>query len=166
MKCPKCGYTRRMGEAAPEWQCPSCGVAYAKAEAASGRIPRGRARDEPGGGGKFTAFVFVLVAAFAAWALIPGFRAAPAKTDFSGAQVVMYSLTTCTFCNQKRAELTAMGVPFTEHFVDTDLARQKELFEKLHASGYRGGGIGTPTFEVNGKMLPNNPSIDTILKHI
>ncbi len=28
--CPKCGYRRRDGEIAPDWQCPSCGMAYAK----------------------------------------------------------------------------------------------------------------------------------------
>ena len=29
-KCPKCGYERKATDSAPEWQCPSCGVAYAK----------------------------------------------------------------------------------------------------------------------------------------
>lgn len=28
--CPKCGYRRRDGEIAPDWQCPSCGISYAK----------------------------------------------------------------------------------------------------------------------------------------
>lgn len=28
--CPKCGYERKASDSAPEWQCPSCGVAYAK----------------------------------------------------------------------------------------------------------------------------------------
>jgi hypothetical protein len=30
--CPKCGYVRKKEEAAPEWQCPSCQVVYAKAQ--------------------------------------------------------------------------------------------------------------------------------------
>ena len=29
-KCPRCGYERKSADSAPEWQCPSCGVAYAK----------------------------------------------------------------------------------------------------------------------------------------
>lgn len=33
--CPKCGYTRAESDQAPEWQCPACGVAYAKAAAAA-----------------------------------------------------------------------------------------------------------------------------------
>src|SRR5881394_2106661 len=28
--CPKCRHVRSAGEAAPDWQCPKCGVAYAK----------------------------------------------------------------------------------------------------------------------------------------
>ena len=28
--CPKCSYVRRPSDAAPDWQCPSCGIAYAK----------------------------------------------------------------------------------------------------------------------------------------
>ena len=31
MKCPKCGYQRLPTDIAPEWQCPSCKVAYVKA---------------------------------------------------------------------------------------------------------------------------------------
>jgi len=31
MICPKCRYKRKPIEAAPDWQCPSCGVAYSKA---------------------------------------------------------------------------------------------------------------------------------------
>lgn len=35
--CPKCSYTRKAAETAPDWQCPSCGIAYEKfkAEAAA-----------------------------------------------------------------------------------------------------------------------------------
>ncbi len=35
--CPKCGYERHPGEAAPETECPSCGVVYAKVEEALAR---------------------------------------------------------------------------------------------------------------------------------
>lgn len=33
MLCPKCQYQRQASDHAPEWQCPKCGVAYAKAQA-------------------------------------------------------------------------------------------------------------------------------------
>ncbi len=32
--CPKCGYVRKPSDTAPDWQCPSCGIAYAKLHAA------------------------------------------------------------------------------------------------------------------------------------
>jgi hypothetical protein len=38
--CPKCGYVRKSTDIAPDWQCPSCGIAYAKFRAA----PPGPAR--------------------------------------------------------------------------------------------------------------------------
>lgn len=28
--CPKCAYTRQAVDLAPDWQCPACGIAYAK----------------------------------------------------------------------------------------------------------------------------------------
>jgi hypothetical protein len=31
--CPKCGYVRTATDPAPDWQCPSCGVAYLKVRA-------------------------------------------------------------------------------------------------------------------------------------
>ena len=31
MICPKCKYKRKPVETSPDWQCPSCGVAYSKA---------------------------------------------------------------------------------------------------------------------------------------
>lgn len=31
MRCPKCGHVRQQGDAAPDYECPRCGVVYAKA---------------------------------------------------------------------------------------------------------------------------------------
>lgn len=40
MICPKCEYQRKASDTAPAWQCPNCGVAYAKAAATKpGNIP-------------------------------------------------------------------------------------------------------------------------------
>jgi hypothetical protein len=43
-RCGKCGYIRQPTDTAPDWQCPSCGVAYAKAGrgATRGDIERAR----------------------------------------------------------------------------------------------------------------------------
>src|SRR5262245_12442538 len=60
--CPKCQYKRTASESAPDWQCPKCGVAYAKFVAAqqgtattmTGATPAARAgyvaRPQSGGG--------------------------------------------------------------------------------------------------------------------
>lgn len=170
MKCPKCGYARKMGEAALEWQCPSCGVAYAKV--AEARIaPSARAeRPDPG---RFTRFVVLLLAIGAGFAFVSITREEPSRPapvdglqPYQQAQVIMYSLTTCGYCTQKRAQLRAAGIQFVEYFVDSDPARMQELTAKLTHAGYRGGAIGTPTFDVNGRMLLNNPSLETIRKHL
>jgi len=168
MKCPKCGYSRKLGETAPDWQCPSCGIAYAKSDATLSEDRYARRPAASGGTWLGKILIVVLVVAIG-WALVHGTRqeSGPARQgDFANVGVVMYSLTTCGYCNQKRAQLNERGIPFVEYFIDKDPARQRELFEKLIKSGYRGGGIGTPTFEVNGTMLPNNPSLDTIIKHL
>jgi hypothetical protein len=33
MECPKCSYTRKPTDTAPDWECPQCGIVYAKYEA-------------------------------------------------------------------------------------------------------------------------------------
>lgn len=38
IKCPKCGHERGPGEQGPAWQCPGCGVAYAKVMNESVRV--------------------------------------------------------------------------------------------------------------------------------
>ncbi len=35
MLCPKCQYQRQSSDHVPDWQCPNCGVAYAKASSAA-----------------------------------------------------------------------------------------------------------------------------------
>jgi len=79
--------------------------------------------------------------------------------------LVMYSLTTCGYCAQKRAQFDALGVQYIEVFIDTDEGARLALMTKLDAIGYRDRGVGTPTIEINGTMLPNNPSLDEIAKH-
>lgn len=83
-----------------------------------------------------------------------------------GNRVVMYSLTTCGYCAEKRERLTAAGIPFNEYFVDTDPARMEEFNALLNAHARPGGAVGTPTFTVNGRLLVNNPAMATIKQHL
>jgi len=43
MECPKCNYKRLESDQAPEWQCPSCGVAYNKVKAKKSVKPQAQA---------------------------------------------------------------------------------------------------------------------------
>ena len=75
--------------------------------------------------------------------------------------IVMYSLTTCEYCEEKRQQLQAEGIRFTEYFLDEDRNAEQELTDKLARQGYHGA-IGTPSFEINGRLLMNNPSMERI----
>ncbi|HPR05028.1 MAG TPA: DUF805 domain-containing protein [Denitromonas sp.] len=80
-------------------------------------------------------------------------------------RITMYSLTTCGYCDKKRALFDDLGVRYHEVFIDTDASAQRLMWSKLRASGWRDGGVGTPTLEVNGVMLPNNPSLEQMSEH-
>lgn len=77
-------------------------------------------------------------------------------------QLIMYSLTTCGYCKLKVKQLKQENIAFTEYFIDVDSKRKEELFAKLQKSGYPSRSIGTPTFDVHGTMLPNNPDMSVI----
>ncbi len=82
------------------------------------------------------------------------------------ATVVMYSLVNCPYCVVKRGELTRLGIPFREYFLDQEPARLDEFNGKIQALGIPVGRVGTPTFDVNGVLLINNPSISEIRRHL
>lgn len=52
--------------------------------------------------------------------------------------VVIYSTTTCPYCNMLKKHLGARGIAFTEKLVDQDSAAQEEM------AAISGGFMGTP----------------------
>jgi glutaredoxin len=108
--------------------------------------------------------IFVAIIALGAWHWTN--QKAPGFTGQAHERVMMYSLTTCGYCDQKRRELTQARIPFTEYFIDKDRSRQDELTAKLQNAGFSAQRIGTPTFDVHGYMLPNNPSMERIREHL
>ncbi len=80
-------------------------------------------------------------------------------------QITMYSLTTCGYCDKKRVLFDDLGIRYDEVFIDTDPSAQQLMWTKLRAAGWRDGGVGTPTLEVNGVMLPNNPSLEQMSQY-
>jgi glutaredoxin len=194
MQCPKCGYRRKPKETVADGQCPSCGVYYAKLKPADADafLPKPIVYAEEKKSFPLFRITAVVAIAAAAWfigpqyllaklagaggagggnaaalrgeLLAPDGRTPVRDLDLRGVRIEMYSLTTCIYCRELRHVFEANGVPFREYFIDQDMARQQELFAKLQTAGFQGGGIGTPTLDVNGVMLPNNPSLDEILK--
>lgn len=53
-------------------------------------------------------------------------------------QVIIYSTTTCPFCNMLKAYLTEKKVTFTEKMVDTDDVAKEEMIKES------GGFLGVP----------------------
>lgn len=106
----------------------------------------------------------VAVIAIGAWQWVT--RTPPGFTGEAHERVLMYSLTTCGYCDQKRQDLARARIPFTEYFIDKDPARQDELTRKLQRAGIPAQRIGTPTFDVHGYMLVNNPPMEKIREHL
>jgi len=77
-------------------------------------------------------------------------------------ELVMYSLTTCGFCKQKVKELKNERIEFKEYFIDNDDNIKKLVTIKLERAGFAPQRYGTPIFEANGVMLPNNPKMSLI----
>jgi glutaredoxin len=156
MRCPKCGYVRKSEEIAPEWQCPSCQVVYAKASVCNGyedsmTFPKNTASSNQSGSSFSGIFKAVVVLALATCVVYFGYTLfsgititretsgnvaeaspiiAPDKT------VLLYSRAGCGYCDKAKLFLQKHNVAFEEIDVNTS-ERGKEDFQKL-------GAIGTP----------------------
>lgn len=153
--CPKCRHIRPADTSAPAWQCPACGVAYAKAAGAAAPAPVERAAGRrqataahAGGGLPWRAALTVL----AIVASLYGGRQAYLDSRGPGGgsmdagsirqlaasvraeQVVMYSTTECGYCTQARDWLQGHGFAFTECNMSLD-SRCVQQFEALGATG-------------------------------
>jgi glutaredoxin len=102
---------------------------------------------------------------------MPRFQAAPeaafmARYDAGRDRILMYSLSTCGYCAEKRRLFDRMGVRHTEYTIDEDQAAEDRLSSRLRESGMPINAVGTPIIEVNGTLLPNNPDLDEIATHL
>ena len=111
-------------------------------------------------------FVFLTAVICGYYAYSQKFSSVPPRLDDSHSDVIMYSLTTCGYCKTLRKELDEEGVSFTEVFIDRNRDAREELSTKLTAAGFKGGRVGTPTLDVKGHMLVNNPSLRKILSYV
>jgi glutaredoxin len=151
-RCPKCRYERQSTDTAPEWQCPSCGIAYSKAESAppAAQDPRGRARSGGNGGwAKWVVTVLSVVGIYVGFArpwLGTGaeHRVAVAEAGAEQPQVIMYATAWCPYCKQARKFFDRHGIAYVEYDVERD--------GKAWRENKRLGG-GVPTIVVGNEVV-------------
>ena len=144
-RCPRCRYERRSTDTAPDWQCPSCEVAYNKAEEAAYVRPVVTPVARPprrSGGILWFVIALVLLAAGGMYAMQDRQReqGAAKRAATTQPQVVMYATTWCGYCARARAFFTEHGISYVELDIERD-ARAEQMNRLL-------GGGGIPTILV------------------
>jgi len=86
----------------------------------------------------------------------------PALLASGSYRVVMYSHSDCSPCAKMRRILLAERIVVSEHFIDRNSERMDEMMNKLRDAKRDTAAVVMPSFEVNGVMMPNSPSIAAI----
>jgi glutaredoxin len=170
--CPKCRGVRPADTSAPEWQCPFCGVAYAKAaggpSTVSSRPLAGTAGATSAGGGiSWGKLLMVLAIAYGAWTGFQNFKSRSAGeltsiagrigSNLSGEQltalaassqvsdVVFYTAPWCPYCAQAKSWMAQYGFKYEE----CDIQARSECASQLRGLG----GDGVPYLVVKGRHM-------------
>jgi glutaredoxin len=166
--CPKCRHVREADATVPSWQCPKCGVAYAKAADAvapapnaTSWTPSARSRSADGAPwGKMLLGAVVLGAALTAFQRLPAMASGPdmAKlaTSTGPGDVVMFTTSTCPYCKQAASWMSQYGFAFTECNTETHAACA-QTFQSY-------GGNGVPYLVVKGHHMKNGFNSDEFLE--
>jgi uncharacterized membrane protein YhaH (DUF805 family)/glutaredoxin len=78
-------------------------------------------------------------------------------------RIDIYVIAGCTDCDRMRAWLDANGLVYTLYAVDSD----NQAAERLHSTMDGGQGrVNLPVLEINGKVLPGNPDIGEVHRHL
>ena len=167
--CPKCHHVRPAHADNPEWQCPACGVCYAKVgQGAPVRRVLPAVPEQPRAipWGKL-----ILLAALAwggwyaqqAWRALPQAAAEPTVDDLSAlastvrpGEVVMYTTTECVYCAQAKSWLSGYGFAFKECNMSIQPACEREFLAY--------GANGTPFLLVRGQQMKNGFDSDEFLQ--
>ncbi len=74
------------------------------------------------------------------------------------AQVIIYSTTTCVYCNAAKVFFKEKGIEYTEYNVGADAEKRKEMIEKS-------GQMGVPVIAIDGQLVVgfNQPKIKQLL---
>jgi glutaredoxin len=174
--CPKCNTFRPANASVPEWQCPACGVAYAKAAdavsdakypGARARVARAAVHEEHGvlAALPWSKLLFIALIAVGGWFTYQHVaKTGPMTTAGAGGEaravdlqtlaanssardVMMYTTSWCGYCKAARTWLTDNGFKFQECVIDTN-RDCAEAFDKIATRR------GVPYVIVKGKVLP------------
>lgn len=160
--CPKCRHVRQVTETAPAWQCPACGVAYAKAADAARApalpmTPRSATSAQARPGLPWGKLFMVAVLLWAAWAgqrvyknrepggavssLVSTFSAAPSVEQLAAlgasaqaGDVLLYSAPWCPYCTSAKGWMGQYGFKYEE----CDIQARAECADQLKALGSDG----------------------------
>lgn len=162
-ECPRCRYVTQPGDANGDWECPCCGVIYAKYQARQQaatealpttlpkpaiKVPLGVQRQWVGVG--LVLGIVILFRALLGFdgagvrASCEGLRPAPIPASLQP-QVVMYGTAWCGVCTQARDLMEHYQVPYQDLDVERDVAARRR-FEEL-------GGRGYPLIWVKGETM-------------
>ena len=167
--CPKCAYVRKNTETAPSWQCPACGIAYAKyGETTVHHREETHAAPPPppimvsgkplltnrnGRGLNFVQIAGLIIIACAVLVSAYGklvHRSPPhvvSNAENQAAPVaILYATAWCPYCKQTRKLLEREGVKYTEIDVEKEPNSQEHLKRKFHVYGF-------PIVEVDGEIV-------------
>ena len=148
--CPHCQTVRPANAQAPDWQCPSCGKAYAKAGGAM--APRTTQRAVPGGAisagssipwGKMLAGVAIVYGVWVGLHKVGGADGISRASHFGGnasveqmaqlatsrqaSDVLMYSAAWCPNCTAAKSWMGQNGFKYEECDIDKDSACMSAL---------------------------------------
>ena len=184
--CPKCRSARPAHTSAPSWQCPACGVAYAKAGDAgiSARRSAITAGASDGGdswlsGIPWVKIVLVLAVAYGAWVGLqraPGNAPSAATASLAGkfganpsieqlaalaastpsSDVLMYSAPWCSYCAAAKGWLAQYGFKYQE----CDIQASSECLSQLKALDPQGG---VPYLIVKGRHMKDGFDSDEFI---
>ena len=150
--CPHCNYTRKADDTAPDWQCPSCERAYAKAGTPlppAAFIQYGPATQPARSG--LVKWLLILVLLGGAFLYIrPLLHPRPLQPAIAGNNgeqpaVVLYATSWCGYCKMTRQFFAANGIRYTEQDIEQSSAAYKE-----HR---RLGGNGVPLVVVGDQVV-------------
>lgn len=143
--CPKCNYVRQPTDNVPEWQCPSCQVAYNKAGGTPAAISS-RYEAPPAAAntssGMLKWVMVALVLGAGLWFGKPFWQKTNAAPEETAAQtaangqppVTLYSAEWCGYCTMTRELFVANGVQFVELDIEKTTAGY-EGHKKLNGDG-------------------------------